>query len=243
MPDRAAVERIAKILARASMTDSKPEAEASIRGAHARMLRDGVSLRDLLNLPDNALYQKGLIALAEHMVVESRDLSEPAKRDLYARYLSQIVQRFSGEHSAEDHGQRRRQEQGSASADRPDQSSDAHANGSGEPSGFNAAAVFTKSGLVATAKGMLVITANSFRRGGFVWHAARDPLKALRLFAAAGLFGLGGGIAILLIAASLHSFLGLGGPWIDMKLQTAWALIGSTLFLYKSISLYRAGWF
>lgn len=237
MATRSDAERIAKLLARASMTDSKPEAEASIRGAHARMLRDGVTLKDLLALPDDALYQKGLIALAEHMVAESKDLSESSKRELYAKYLQQIVARFSGENESERQSDRSSQTYKREYADTSEhQYADTATN-------FSTAAVFTKSGLIATAKGMLVITANSFRRGGFVWHAARDPLKALRLFAAAGLFGLGGGIAILLIAASLHSFLGLGGPWIDMKLRTAWALIGSALFLYKTISHYRAGWF
>lgn len=237
MATRSDAERIAKLLARASMTDSKPEAEASIRGAHARMLRDGVTLKDLLALPDDALYQKGLIALAEHMVAESKDLSESSKRELYAKYLQQIVVRFSGGNESE------RQSDHSSQTYKREYAYTSEQQYTDTATGFSAAAVFTKSGLVATAKGMLVITANSFRRGGFIWHAARDPLKALRLFAAAGLFGLGGGIAILLIAATLHSFLGLGGPWIDMKLQTAWALIGSALFLYKTISLYRAGWF
>lgn len=245
MTERTNVERVAKLLARASMTDSKPEAEASIKGAFARMRRDGVSLDDLLALPDDALYQKGLIALAEHIVAESNDLSEPAKRDLYAKLLSQIVRRFSG--TTNDGKQRadqsERQEQRSRSEsekrtgprrDEPPRESRA---------GFDTAAVFSKQGLTETAKGMLVITANAFRRGGFVWHCARNPGRALKLFAAAGLFGLGGGIALLLIAASLHSFLGIGGPWIDMKVQTAWALTGSALFLYKTISLYRSGWF
>jgi|GEM_PF-6881611 len=243
MATRSDAERIAKFLARAAMTDSAAEADMSVRSAYARMQRDGVTFDDLLRLSDDALYQRGLIALVEYIVASSTELSESGKRELYAKYLQQVAARFSSSRTEREEQQQEKahkREYANTSEQQYANTSEPRYDNTSSPS---FAAVFSKHGLTETAKGMLVITANAFRRGGFVWHCARNPGRALKLFAAAGLFGLGGGIALLLIAASLHSFLGIGGPWIDMKVQTAWALTGSVLFLYKAISLYRSGWF
>ena len=56
MSDRETISRIAKILARAG-SDNPNEAAQALQGAYKRMVRDGVSLPDLLSLPLEELYQ------------------------------------------------------------------------------------------------------------------------------------------------------------------------------------------
>ena len=119
MADRPTIERIAKILARAN-SDNEAEAEAALRGAFARMNRDGVSFSDLLSLPERDLYQDALVRLAEYIVKNQSDLSPSQRRDLYAAYLARIVAKFSGSgqgregESSQDQAQREREEQARA---------------------------------------------------------------------------------------------------------------------------------
>ena len=96
MADPADIERIAKILARGT-SDNAAEAETAIRHAYGRMLRDGVTFGDLLSLPKEALYQTTLSRLAEIISRELKpELSENAKRDIYAELLRLIVEKFTG---------------------------------------------------------------------------------------------------------------------------------------------------
>lgn len=95
MADSSTIQRIAKILARVT-SDNAGEADAALHSALARMKRDGVSLRDLLTLPESDLYQSSLVKLAELIVQEQTSLSQSARRELYAKYLALIVLKFSG---------------------------------------------------------------------------------------------------------------------------------------------------
>jgi Protein of unknown function (DUF2786) len=95
MADRADIERVAKILARAN-SDSEGEAETALNSAYSRMKRDRVTLSDLLSLPETALYQDALVRLAELIVKDQGELSHSAKRELYSAYLKRIVEKFSG---------------------------------------------------------------------------------------------------------------------------------------------------
>lgn len=95
MADRDTTSRIAKILARAT-SDNQNEADASLKSAYARMKRDGVSVRDLLELPTQELYQDALVRLIDIIVQDQTDLSPSSRRDLYASYLQLVVMRFSG---------------------------------------------------------------------------------------------------------------------------------------------------
>lgn len=242
MPDRTTVERIAKFIARAAMNDNQPESEAAIKGAFTRMQRDGVSFDDVLGLPDDLLYQKGLMDLAAYIVAQQENLSQSAKRDLYARYVRQVASRFSGGQQEAPRREERRAEPDDKTYERKNADTPKHTYGDTEQ-GFSFATVFSGDGLLSTLKNMFSITTASFTRGGFVWHVLRSPGAAIRLFAAAGLFGIGLGLLALTVAASLHSWLGFGGPWIDLKFRSAWAFVGSVLFLYKTIELYRRGWF
>lgn len=95
MADSSTILRIAKILARVT-SDNAGEADAALHSALARMKRDGVSLRDLLTLSESELYQSSLVKLAELIVQEQTNLSQSARRELYAKYLALIVLKFSG---------------------------------------------------------------------------------------------------------------------------------------------------
>lgn len=96
MADIEKIRTVAKILARAT-SDNQSEADAAIRGAYARMKRDGVRLSDLLSLPVQELYQEPLVNLAKVIVDGTADLSMPAKRNAYAKFLGMIVLKFAPE--------------------------------------------------------------------------------------------------------------------------------------------------
>jgi hypothetical protein len=242
MPDRTTVERIAKFIARAAMNDNQPESEAAIKSAFTRMHRDGVSFDDVLGLPDDLLYQKGLMDLAAYIVAQQSNLSESAKRDLYARYVRQVANRYSGGQQEPPRREEKRAEPDNKAYERKNADTSKHSYGDTSKS-FSFAAVFSSNSTLGTLKNMLVAAASSFTRGGFMWHVLRSPGAAFRLFCAAALFSLGIGLLILTIAALLHAMIGLGGPWLDMKFRTALAVIGSGLCVCKVIELYRRGWF
>lgn len=98
MADQQAASRIARILAR-SGSDNPHEAAAALKGAYDRMKRDQVTLFDLLELPEQELYQDSLVKLSDLIVKDMIDLSPSARRDTYARYFALINAKFSPEAS------------------------------------------------------------------------------------------------------------------------------------------------
>lgn len=94
MSDRETISRVAKILARAG-SDNANEAAQALQGAYKRMVRDGVSLRDLLSLPLSELYQDTLVKLIDVILADQPNLSLSSKRAAYSEYILLIVARFS----------------------------------------------------------------------------------------------------------------------------------------------------
>ena len=95
MPDYATINRIAQMLAGA--TSSEPaEAQVKLHGAYKRMVRDKVSIKDLLTLPKTALFQSTLVKLVDLILSEQHDLSPVGKREAYEHYMLLIVAKFSG---------------------------------------------------------------------------------------------------------------------------------------------------
>lgn len=94
MADQAAINTILKTLARAT-SDNAAEADVSIKFAHTRMQKEGVTFEDLLKQPDDKLYQASLMRLAEHIARVAPDLSEDAKRRLYNAHVQKVVERFA----------------------------------------------------------------------------------------------------------------------------------------------------
>jgi hypothetical protein len=95
MPSHETILRIAKLLAGATNSES-PEATAKLKGAYSRMVRDGVSFRDLLSLPITELYQDTLNKLVGVILDDQPSLSPSSRREAYSAYMLLIVGRFSG---------------------------------------------------------------------------------------------------------------------------------------------------
>jgi hypothetical protein len=93
--DRETISRVAKILARAG-SDNPNESAQALQGAYKRMVRDGVSLRDLLSLPLGELYQDTLVKLIDVILSDQPNLSPSSRREAYSEYMLLIVARFSG---------------------------------------------------------------------------------------------------------------------------------------------------
>jgi hypothetical protein len=241
------IEFIAKLVARISMSDSAGEIEASLRGAIARMQRDGVTLEDVLTLDTQLLYQNGLTQLAEFMVKQRSDLSEPAKRELYSEYLQKIVERFTPRQN--------RSGQGSHESSRASQSgttqepprrpyAEPPKRSPGESSfSFSPAAIFSASGLKAFRQELSLQLKGIFGAGGFLAQSFRSPKRAFILLCACSLFGLGIGLVPIIFAALLHAVFNLGGPWLDFQLASVWSILGSAAGLWKMRDLYQRGWF
>jgi hypothetical protein len=94
MPSRETISRIAKMLAGATGNDSA-EASVKLQGAYKRMVRDAVTLRDLLSLPITELYQDTLNKLVD-VILDEQNLSPASRREAYSAYMLLIVSRFSG---------------------------------------------------------------------------------------------------------------------------------------------------
>lgn len=95
MPDQTTIQRIAKLLARATSPEAA-EAQAALEGAFKRMKRDGVSFDDLLTLPKNDLYQDVMIKLVDLILADQPNLSPASRREAYEKYILLIVAKFSG---------------------------------------------------------------------------------------------------------------------------------------------------
>jgi hypothetical protein len=259
MSNRSKAELIATLLARYAMNDSPAEAEAALNGAYTRMQREGVSLDDLLALSDGQLYQKGLIALVDKIVADATELSEAGKRELYARYVSKIAQRFSTGSSGGSSASGAGSTGGSGSTGSTGSGYTGAGAGQGSDSGaaggtdsftdwFKSPSATAGNGFSwQTVQAGLLHSASNlaklFHRGGFFWHVLYAPGRAFKLVCAASLVGLGGGLLFLIVAGSFHSFLSMGGPWLDLRFKSAWAISGVLIGLWQMRALYREGWF
>lgn len=87
------ISRIAKILARATSAN-EAEAIQCIQSAYKRMVRDNVTLENLLTLPVQELYQASLNRLVDHIINLDTTMSPSEKRRLYAKQISIIALKF-----------------------------------------------------------------------------------------------------------------------------------------------------
>jgi len=104
MPDQPTIQRIAKLLARATSPEAG-EAQSALEGAFKRMKRDGVSFDDLLTLPKNDLYQDVMVKLVGLILADQPSLSPASRREAYEKYLVLIVAKFSGDWDGQRAGQ------------------------------------------------------------------------------------------------------------------------------------------
>lgn len=104
MPDQTTIQRIAKLLARATSPEAA-EAQSALEGAFKRMKRDGVSFDDLLTLPKTDLYQDVMVKLVGLILADQPNLSPASRREAYEKYLVLIVAKFSGDWDGQRAGQ------------------------------------------------------------------------------------------------------------------------------------------
>lgn len=270
MPDSAAISRIARILARAG-SENPNEATAALEGAYKRMVRDGVTLHHLLALPTEELYQDTLVKLVDLILADQPNLSPSSKREAYSQYLLLIAARFSGawdgqsdqsratgstrgtagqgsrEEEARAYEARRAQEEAArqrADAKPPPQEDKQfrqdNSNSSEPKAGYTV--TLGKFGFSFSPAGFFSALQAVFGRGSIVWHGLRDPMRALRLFAACFLFGSGFAGVVLAGAAIVHTLTHTGPLW-DIQLKNAFSFLVAVGFLWKARALHHAGWF
>lgn len=268
MPDRTTISRIAKILARAG-SDNSNEATAALQGAYKRMERDGVTLRDLLSLPIDELYQDTLVKLVDVILADQPNLSPSTRREAYSEYMLLIVARFSGawdgksdrsssnETSSRSKGQGSREEEAREYEERRAREESARGRANTPPphkepfkqentkTPEHKAAHTFKLGKFsfsfspATFFSTLQVV---FGRGSIVWHSLHDPARALRLFAACFLFGAAFAGVVLTVAAIGHALTHTGPLW-DIKLKNAFSFLLAIGWIWKARALHRDGWF
>ena len=93
MADYDTILRVAKILA--GVTSSNPaESEKSLESAYLRMIHDKVTFEELLDLPEQELYQEALVLLAVLIVKREPNLSPAEQRERHALYHTKITLKF-----------------------------------------------------------------------------------------------------------------------------------------------------
>lgn len=227
MADRDATSRIAKILARAT-SENENEAAAALNSAYARMKRDGVTVRDLLALPEQELYQDALVRLVDLVVKDQPDLSPSERRELYAKYFELVAAKFAGKYSEH-----------TESTQSNDAKNDRSARATGkdeEPLGKERGSFsFSPAALLGLLRG-------SFGSGSFALAALARPVASLRLLAASALFGSAASAAVLIVVATLHALTGTRPFW-DVPLRDAFTFLAALGTFWKARALYRQGWF
>lgn len=274
MPDRETIERIAKILARAG-SDNPNEATQALHGAYHRMVRDGVSLTDLLTLPISDLYQDTLVKLVDVILADQPNLSLSSRRAAYSEYMRLIVARFSGdfagssqsrapgggkgsgasqsrEDEAREYEQRRRQQESERKEAAGATSQNPSHSDSNQFSRQNSFMAKWQNVIKTFKIGRLAFSFSPaaffsgfqgvFGYGSITWHTFHNPGRALRLFAASFLYGLGFSAVLLFVVALIHAALHIR-PIVDIRLKDLFAFFAVLGTLIKARRLYLDGWF
>jgi hypothetical protein len=269
MADQASISRVAKILARAG-SDNANEASAALDGAYKRMVRDGVSLHDLLLLPTNELYQDTLVRLVDLILADQPSLSPSSKREAYSQYILLIAARFSGAwdgkstqspggSSPGSTGQTSREQEARAYEERRAREEAARQRTYAEPpprtenpfqsedqgSTYPSAAYRFNLGRFAfsfSPASFFSALQLVFGRGSIIWNTVHDPLRGLRLFAACLLFGAAFAGLVLVVAGLFHTMTHTGPLW-DIKLKNAFSFLVAIGAIWKARELHRRGWF
>ena len=272
MSDRETISRVAKILARAG-SDNPNEAVQALQGAYKRIVRDGVSLHDLLSLPLEELYQDTLVKLIDVILADQPNLSPSAKREAYSEYMLLIVARFSGasggqsanprsseakndqarsrEEEARRYEDRRRQQEaergrgGPPPPSPPRQEEKPYSRQNGNtPKWAIKLYPFTvgKFAFSFSPATFFLDLQALFGRGSIAWHAVSAPGRALRLAAAAMLYGFAFAGVVLVVAGIFHALTNTGPLW-DIRLKNAFSFLTAIGFIFKARQMFIAGWF
>jgi hypothetical protein len=238
MADYSTILRIAKILARATSPEPN-EAKSALDHAYKRMVRDGVTLQDLLTLPETELFQGALVRLVDVILNNQESLSPSSKRAAYAEYMRLIVAKFSGagegvhgaqqqsrEEAAREYQQRngytkRPRRQGTSFSQENANSFNSENVKTNKPE--NNKTFFSKN--VPPQVGWVISVIRSwFQPGSILWHTSRSPGAMLRLLLACILWGMGFAIVLMTVAALGH-ILTKTNPAIDVQMRILFLLL------------------
>lgn len=270
MADRATIQRIAKLLARATSPEAG-EAQAALEGAFKRMKRDSVSFDDLLTLPTDELYQDVLVKLIELILADQPNMSPASRREAYAKYMVLIVVKFSGDWDGNQAGQksgsgqsqqdddreaaarayeeRRRAEEASRERDRA-RAGTSHQAGrqqsrqNTQESPGQASKNYTWSWKGKTFSfspaAFQAAVYPVWGRGSIVWLTLHDPARGFRLMAASVLWGMGFSSILISLAALGHAITNTGPIW-DVQLKNLFAILTAIGMLWRMRLFLREG--
>lgn len=271
MPDQATIQRIAKLLARATSPEAG-EAQAALEGAYKRMKRDGVSFTDLLTLPTDDLYQDVLVKLVSLLLADQPNLSPAGRREAYARYMQQIVSRFSGdwddnqagqgsgggqsqqdndrEAAARAYEERRRAEEAARDRDRAragaSQQTGSQSRSNTQESSDQEPKTYTWSWKSKTFSfspaAFQAAMQPVWGRGSIVWLTLHDPARGFRLLAASMLWGMGFAVVLITLAAVAHAATDTGPLW-DVQIKNLFSFLTAVGMLWRSWTFWRASKF
>jgi Protein of unknown function (DUF2786) len=266
MPDQVTIQRIAKLLARATSPEAG-EAQAALEGAFKRMKRDGVSFTDLLTLPTDDLYQDVLVKLVSLLLADQPNLSPAGRREAYARYMQQIVAKFSGDWDGNQAGQgsgggqnqqdddreaaarayeeRRRAEEAARERDRAragasQQAGSQQSRPNAQESPGQPSKTYTWSWKGKTFSfspaAFQAAMQPVWGRGSILWLTLHDPTRGFRLLAASMLWGMGFAVALIALAALAHAVTDTDPLW-DVQLKSLFLFLAVVGAIWKVIML------
>jgi hypothetical protein len=196
------LETVGKLVNRAT-SDNKEESEAAARGALGRLRRAGETFEAYLAALDpDAVFQSGLVRVTDQYAFGREDLSEPAKRELYALLVRSISAKYSGgaesaageSDAAKEEELRRREEEldrrEREASERESRRGAAENPGSGGDGGFSFSPARRR----------------RFPKELEIWKT--DPREAFRIYSAGALFGAFAAVVTTLASAFLFAWLG-----------------------------------
>lgn len=246
MADYSTISRIAKILARATSPEPN-EAKSALDHAYKRMVRDSVTLADLLTLPEAELFQDTIVRLVDVILDNQTDLSPSTRRKAYAEYMRLIVAKFSGagegastshgrsrEDDAKEYRERHGYREEPPKREQKNDTSFTQKNEETEKQDNN----FSFNGLkfpaivVSTWRAMRPL----FSRGGLVWLFLHEPVVMFRLLGASILWGMGFAIVIMTVVAIGHIVTNTNpSPSFDFALRSlfSWLTAVGAIWRYR----------
>lgn len=201
--DAKLIDTVGKLVNRAT-SDNREESEAAARGALGRLRRAGETFEAYLAAVDpDAVFQSGLVRVADLYAFGREELSEPAKRELYALLVRSVSAKYSGGSECAGDGEadaakeeelRRREEEihrrEREASERGSRHGESENPGSGGDGGFS----------FSPARRRL------FPKEIEIWKS--DPREALRIYSAGVLFGAFAAVVVTLASAFLFAWLG-----------------------------------
>lgn len=209
--DRKTIETVAKLANQATSTNPT-EGDTAARYALARLRKAGATFEEFLaEVPRDAVYQAGLARVADRYVADRADLSEPAKRELYAKLIAAVSAKYSrgageGGGRAREQDLRdkeeelRRREREAAEREERARRAEREVRGTRAQTEAGGQAGAKRNPSFSPAAGNRRIPAFA------VW--AEDPKRAARLYASCGILGCASGTAAVVAAALLAALAG-----------------------------------